>query len=404
MLDLAATEDVELLRETTARFLAQTCDLAVVRELADDPGGFSPEWWHQGAQLGWTSLLIPDEYGGASDGGAGAVELATLAEQLGRMVSPGPFLPCNVVASALATAGSDEQRSAVLVGLAGGDLVATWCPPMFGAASAVRVAQRDGGFVLSGTSPVVEAAAQAQWLLVSSDGAEGPSQFLLPVGTAGVEIAALEGLDLVRRFAEVRFDDVEVGRQSLLGEVGRAADAIESQLQLALVLQCAETAGIVDRVLEFTIEWAFDRYTFGRPLASYQALKHRFADMKLWSESIQATTQAAAVAVSQRSADAGQLVRVAKSYVGDRALELIQDCVQLHGGMGVTWEHDLHLYLRRATVNRNLYGTPREHRVALATGLVAAAKAAVEAAADQGADAAADQGADAAADQGADAS
>ena len=370
MLNLEATEDVELLRETTARFLAHTCDLAVVRELADDPGGFSPEWWHQGAQLGWTSLLIPDEYGGASAGGAGAVELATLAEQLGRMVSPGPFLPCNVVASALATAGSDEQRSAVLGGLAGGDLVATWCPPMFGAASAVRVAQRDGGFVLSGTSPVVEAAAQAQWLLVSSEGTEGPSQFLLPVGAPGVEIVALEGLDLVRRFAEVRFHDVEVGPQHLLGDLDKAADAIESQIQLALLLQCAETAGVADRVLEFTIEWAFDRYTFGRPLASYQALKHRFADMKLWSESIQATTQAAAIAVAQQADDAHQLVRVAKSYVGDRALELIQDCVQLHGGMGVTWEHDLHIYLRRATVNRNLYGTPREHRMALASGLL----------------------------------
>ena len=127
----------------------------------------------------------------------------------------------------------------------------------------------------------------------------------------------------------------------------------------------------LDRVLEFTIEWAFDRYTFGRPLASYQALKHRFANMKLWSESIQATTQAAAIAVAQQADDARQLVRVAKSYVGDRALELIQDCVQLHGGMGVTWEHDLHLYLRRATVNRNLYGTPREHRMALASGLLA---------------------------------
>ena len=378
MLNLAATEDLDLLRETTARFLAQTCDLAVVRELADDPGGFSPEWWHQGAQLGWTSLLIPDEYGGASAGGAGAVELATLAEQLGRMVSPGPFLPCNVVASALATAGSDEQRSAVLGGLAGGDLVATWCPPMLGTGLAVSVAQRDGGFVLSGTSPVVEAAAQARWLLVSCDGTEGPSQFLLSASTPGVEMVALDGLDLVRRFAEVRFHDVEVGQESLLGEVGRAAAAIESQLQLALVLQCAETAGIVDRVLEFTIEWAFDRYTFGRPLASYQALKHRFADMKLWSESIQATTQAAAIAVAQQADDAHQLVRVAKSYVGDRALELIQDCAQLHGGMGVTWEHDLHLYLRRATVNRNLYGTPREHRMALAADLVAAAEAPVE--------------------------
>ena len=372
MLNLAPTEDAELLLDTTRRFLTDTCDLSVVRELADDPNGFSVDWWQQGALLGWTSLLVPDAYGGAFSSGAGAVELAAIAEQMGRLVSPGPFLPCNVVALALAVAGSDKQQSAVLGGLGAGETVATWCPPVFGEGAGVSVEERDGGFVLSGTSSPVEAAAQAQWLLVSSDGAPGPSQFLLSPATPGVEIMALDGLDLVRRFAEVRFRDVEVGAQHLVGDLGGAAAAIESQLQLALVLQCAETAGVADRVLEFTIKWAFDRYTFGRPLASYQALKHRFADMKLWSESIQATTQAAATAVAQRASHAHQLVRVAKSYVGDRALELIQDCVQLHGGMGVTWEHDIHLYLRRATVNRNLYGTPREHRMALAALLLSA--------------------------------
>lgn len=374
MLNLAPTEDLELLRETTARFLAETCDLTVVREWADEPEGFPADWWRRGAQLGWTSLLIPDQYGGGADGSAGVVELATLAEQMGRTVSPGPLLPCNVVASALAAVGSDDQCSEVLAGIASGEVVATWCPPAFGAGSSLSAARRDGGFVLSGTCPAVEAGAQAQWLLVSCDSAPGPSQFLVSVDTPGVEIVALDGLDLVRRFAEVRFHDVEVGADCLVGDFGSAAAAVESQVQLALVLQCAETAGVADRVLEFTIEWAFDRYTFGRPLASYQALKHRFADMKLWCESIQATTQAAAAAVAQRAADAHQLVRVAKSYVGDRALELIQDCVQLHGGMGVTWEHDIHLYLRRATVNRNLYGSPRDHRIALAAGLVAEAE------------------------------
>lgn len=371
MLNLAPTDDVELLRETTARFLADTCDLSVVRELADNPDGFSADWWRQGAQLGWTSLLVPDEFGGSAASGAGVAELATIAEQLGRLVAPGPFLGCNVVAAAVAAAGSDEQRLAVLDGLGAGEVVATWCPPVFGAGPAISVVSRDGGLVLSGTCPVAEAAAQAQWLLVSCDGAARPSQFLIAAGTPGVEIVPLEGLDLVRRFAEVRFHDVGVGPNQLLGGFNQGADAIESQIQLALVLQCAETAGIAERVLEFTIEWAFHRYTFGRPLASYQALKHRFADMKLWSESMQATTQAAATAVANGASDADHLARVAKSYVGDRALELIQDCVQLHGGMGVTWEHDLHLYLRRATVNRNLYGTPREHRMALAAGLLA---------------------------------
>ncbi len=149
-------------------------------------------------------------------------------------------------------------------------------------------------------------------------------------------------------------------------EPGRAAAAAERQLQIALALQCAETAGIVDRVFAFTVEYAFDRSSFGRPLASYQALKHRFADMKMWLEACHATAQGAAEAVEAGSPVAPELVSVAASYVGDHATDIIQDCVQMHGGIGVTWDHDIHLYLRRATVNRALYGAPDQHRERLA--------------------------------------
>jgi alkylation response protein AidB-like acyl-CoA dehydrogenase len=115
-----------------------------------------------------------------------------------------------------------------------------------------------------------------------------------------------------------------------------------------------------------TVQWGFDRYSFGRPLVSYQALKHRYADMRTWLEACHATTQAAAAAVQAGSPDAAQLVSVAKSFVAERAQWILQDCVQLHGGLGVTWEHDLHLYLRRATADRALYGTPEDHRRRLA--------------------------------------
>jgi alkylation response protein AidB-like acyl-CoA dehydrogenase len=376
MLNLAPTDDQELLRETTRRFLEETSGLTEVRRLADEPAGFDDSWWVRGAELGWLSLMIPDEFGGAASLGAGAVELAMLAEEMGRLISPGPFLTCNVVAAAVAGSGSKKQREALLPDLAAGNVVATWCPPAGGSRMGVQARATDGGFILTGVATPVEVGAQAQWLLVSCEGPTGASQFLIPASTAGIEIIALEGLDLVRRFAQCRFDDVGVDRDQMLGESGGAAADIEMQLQLALVLQCAETVGAAARVLEFTIEWAFDRYSFGRPLASYQALKHRYADMTLWSESSQAAIHAAAVAVADGAPEAAQLVRVAKSYVADRSLELIQDCVQLHGGMGVTWEHDIHLYLRRATVNRNVYGAPRDHRIELARLLVAAREAA----------------------------
>ena len=176
----------------------------------------------------------------------------------------------------------------------------------------------------------------------------------------------METLDLVRRYGEVNFDEVFVPETSRLGEAGDASHQVERQLQVAVALQLAETAGTVDRVFETTLEWMFDRHSFGRPLASYQALKHRFADMKLYHEAIQAAATAVARAVQHRDPDAPVKVSAAKSYVGDHATFVLHECVQMHGGLGVTWEYDLHLYLRRATTNQVQYGTPRDHRERLA--------------------------------------
>ena len=151
----------------------------------------------------------------------------------------------------------------------------------------------------------------------------------------------------------------------------RAAADFQQQLLTALVLQNAETVGAADRVLEMTLEYARNRIAFGRSIASYQALKHRFADMKMWLEACHATAQASAVAVADGAANAAELVSVAKSYLADRVPLIVQDCVQLHGGIGVTWEHDLHLYLRRVTQNSFLFGGVRDHRevVAAAVGM-----------------------------------
>jgi alkylation response protein AidB-like acyl-CoA dehydrogenase len=180
-------------------------------------------------------------------------------------------------------------------------------------------------------------------------------------------------LDLVRRFAAVTFDGVTVPRSSVVGELGGAGDEVERLLQTACVLQCAETCGAIDRVLEMTIEYLGDRYSFGRPLSSYQALKHRIADQKMWLEACHAITTAAVRAVAAEAADAGELASAAKTWVGPHATDLVQDCIQLHGGIGVTWEHDLHLYLRRTTVNRVTYGTPAEHSERIAVRILGAA-------------------------------
>lgn len=366
-MDLELTADQELLRDTTHKFLQATVPLTTVRTLAGDPAGFDRAWWRRAAELGWTSLLVDERHGGGSVSGSGLRDLALVAEEMGAMVSPGPLMATNVVAQALSRGASEELASKVLPGLLSGQTIATWCVAEPGReltpdGMALR-ARRDGAeYVLDGVKRPVEFGGQADWLLVTATGPEGLSQFVVGSTAPGVRISPLRGLDLVRRHAGIAFDGVRVPPSALVGVQGGGESSFEAQLQTALVLQCAEIVGATDRVFDFTVQYAFDRSSFGRALASYQALKHRFADMKLVLESAHAITVDATRAVQDGAADAGEVARIAKAYVAERCPELIQDCVQMHGGIGVTWEHDLHLYLRRVVVNRQTYGDPLHHR------------------------------------------
>lgn len=366
-MEFELTEDQEFFQQTTRKFLAAECPITAVRSLEDDPAGYSAAYWMRGAELGWTSMLVPEADGGGSLSEHGLLDLVLVAEEMGRLVSPGPLVPTNVVASALGESGSAEQRAALLPGIVAGELVAAWC-----GTDPVEAVRQGEGFALTGVAAPVEAGAQAQHLLVAARTANGLTQMLVPADSPGLAITPMGNLDLVRRFAEVRFDGVLVPKTGVVGEEGGAADDIERQLQVAVVLQCAETVGVVERIFEVTLEYVGDRYSFGRPLSSYQALKHRFADMKMWLEACHATATAAARAVADRAANAGEIVSATKAYIGPHATDIIQDCVQMHGGIGVTWEHDIHLYLRRATVNRGTYGTPAEHRERIATMLMGA--------------------------------
>jgi alkylation response protein AidB-like acyl-CoA dehydrogenase len=369
--DFDLTQEQQLFLDTTRRFLEAESHAGVVRKLAYDPAGFDRGWWRRAAGLGWLSLLVAEDHGGAGLGDEGAVYLGIVAEELGRFVAPGPVLVSAIVAATLSRSGSAAQRSDVLPALLDGDAVATWCIAERGgswdAAEVALEARRDGGgFTLTGVKGPVEAGARADLLLVTARCEGELTQFLVPAAAPGITTTPLDGLDLVRRFAEISFDGVTVPAGAAVGPVGGAAGDVERQTQLALALSAAESAGAADQVLAFTLQWAFDRFSFGRPLASYQALKHRFADMKMWLEACHATASAALRAIADEAPDAGRLARVAKSYTGDHAPEIVQDCVQMHGGIGVTWDHDIHLYLRRVATNRVAYGEPAAHRERIA--------------------------------------
>lgn len=359
------TSEQELLRDTTARYLDDRAPLAALRKDRDNPAGFDPAYWSGGAELGWTMLLVSEEDGGGSVSGRGLVDLALIAFEFGRHAAPGPLVDCNVVAAALGGQAGDWQAAALAELLSGAAIascclgVAPWQEP--GEAS-VSIRQDDADLVINGAVKPVESAAQAGWFLVTGMSEGGMSQALVPAGTPGLSVRPLKAIDVTRRFAAVSFDNLRLPADALVGEFARADEAVARQVRNAAVILSAEAVGAMESAFNMTVDWAFERYTFGRPLASYQALKHRFADMKCWLEASHAICDAAAEAVADDTAMAGETVCAAKSYIGAQGVELAQDCVQIHGGIGVTYEHDLHFYLRRVTLNRLLYGTPADHR------------------------------------------
>lgn len=360
--------DQQLFRETTARFLTDTVPPAVLRARRDDPAGFDAGEWRQGAELGWTSLLVSEASGGGSLSGDGLADLALVAHEFGAAAAPGPLLVANVVALALDRAGGHRE---VLDALLSGASVATWCgadlrPGPGGPAPSLEAEVLGEDVVVRGATRPVESAAQSSHLLVVARTGDGLSQVLVPVDAAGVGVTPLESVDLTRRFASVTFDEVRLPATAVVGAPGEATDAVRHQLDVALALTCAEAVGAMQSAFDLTRAWLVERYSFGRPLASYQALKHRVADMAMWLEASHAIADAAVAAVAGDAPRRAELVSAAKAYVGDRGGELVQECVQLHGGIGVTFEHDVHLYLRRHTLDRTLYGRPAEHRRRLA--------------------------------------
>jgi alkylation response protein AidB-like acyl-CoA dehydrogenase len=367
MTDIANPEQM-LFASTAQAFLDKEGSLAHVRELHAREESFGADWWQRAAELGWASLLVPEELGGGSVSGDGLADLALVAEQVGRSVAPGPLHPVSTVLAGLVEApGGHEDTIEALVS---GEQVASWAvyEPRRGFEPGVAqtTATKTGdGYRIDGIKDRVEAGDMAGVLLVTATCDGALRQFLVPADAAGVTVTAQQSVDLVKRYARIEFDGLQIPESAVVGSAEQTPAIIERQRQIALVLQCAELVGILDSVLEFTFQWLTNRHSFGRPLASYQALKHRAADMKMWFEACRATTTAAATAVSSRAADAELVVSVAKAYVAERTPVILQDCVQLHGGIGVTWEHDLHLFLRRAALNRAMYGSPEDHHRAV---------------------------------------
>jgi alkylation response protein AidB-like acyl-CoA dehydrogenase len=354
----------DLLRESTRRFLDDRQSLTARQPKLEDPEVFDRADWQAAAELGWTSMLIPADYGGGSVTDQPLVDLIVLGEELGRVLHSGPFVSTNVIADAIATWGSEAQRLEQLPPIARGDSVAAWCLSGDGSIepSECDVLATDGGGsrVLNGRSRFVHGAGVADLFLVLARAGTGLVHYLVPASTTGVNVRTQHSIDLTRRFGEVTFESVTVAPSQAFGL--DAHEILARAIDLATVLQAAEAVGAADGLFNRTVEYLGVRMQFGRTISSFQAIKHRLANLLIMLEGMRAATHYAALSVSDDFDDRRAAVSTAGAYVGDSFATLCGDALQLHGGIGFTWEHEVHLFIRRAVTNKGLYGDPSWHR------------------------------------------
>jgi len=364
------SEEQELLRSTARKFFENECPSRAVRELMETPEGMSAALWERLAEQGWLGLIYPEAQGGL---GLGFVDLTVLMEEMGRAVLPGPFLSTVLLGGlAILEAGRDAQQKAWLPRVASGGARVTlaWMdpsavPPPEGIA--LSAPARGGQFRLSGTALFVPDAHTADAMVVAArtgpgTGAEEVTLFLVPCPSPGLSVTLLPTMDQTRKLCEVVFDDVSLGPEAVLGEVGQGWPPLERVLQRATVALCAEMCGGAQKVLDMTVEYAKIRQAFGRPIGAYQGVKHRAADMLVDVENSKSITYYAAWAMDEGAAEGPLAVSMAKAYVSDAYRRVAAGGIQLHGGIGFTWEHDLHLYFKRAKGSEFTFGDATYHR------------------------------------------
>jgi alkylation response protein AidB-like acyl-CoA dehydrogenase len=363
-------EEQELLRNTARKFFENECPSETVRRLMETPEGINAELWKKLAEQGWLGLIYPEQYDGMA---LGLVDLVVLMEEMGRAVAPGPYFSTVLLGGlAILEAGGEGQKKEWLPKIAAGDkrVALAWMEPsaQLGPAGVTLTAVDKGGkYALSGTKLFVHDAHTADALVVAARtrpgaGADGVSLFLLPKGTKGLEVTLLPTMDQTRKLCEVACSDVTVGGDALLGAAGSGWAPLARVLDRATVALCAEMCGGAQKVLDMTVEYAKIRQAFGRPIGSYQGVKHRAADMLVDVENSKSITYYAAWVLDEGSPEAPLAVSMAKAYVSDAFRRVSAAGIQLHGGIGFTWEHDLHLYFKRAKGSEFTFGDATHHR------------------------------------------
>ncbi|WP_150294255.1 acyl-CoA dehydrogenase family protein [Sphingobium estronivorans] len=351
-MDFALSDDQRAIQEAAHDFLTDAANPDLIRAVVEGATGFDESLWRSLAgEMGFAGLMVPEAYGGL---GLGAVEMALVLEETGRVLAPVPFFETAVLAvQAVLAAGSAEQKQSLLPRLASGTAACF-------AGTADRPTLSNGR--LTGTAGFVTFGHIAQLIVVAT---ADDSLVVLEAGTPGLSVEALPGLDRTRRFATLTFD-CAVTPDMVLGEVGGARAAIARTLAIGAGLLAAEQTGGAHYSLDATVDYAKQRMQFGRLIGSFQAYKHMLADMMLLVEASRSAAYYAAAAIDEDGEELAEACHIARGYASDAYRSISGDAIQLHGGIGFTWEHHAHLYFKRARATASWLGSPDSHREALA--------------------------------------
>ena len=372
-MSMAFNEEQDELRKSVRRFLEQKSSSADVRRLMETDEGYDPAVWQQMAeQLGLQGLALPEEHGGS---GFGFLEQIVVVEEMGRALLCAPYFSSVVLAgTALVESGDDAAQKDLLPGIADGSTIATlaWVenPSDWTVNGISATAKRSGdGYTIDGKKTLVLDGHTASLILIVAKADGGPSLFAIDASAAGLTRKKLDSLDMTRKLASLELSGTPA---RLIGSEGDAAGIMERTLRLAIVALAAEQVGAAQKCLEMSTEYAKLRVQFGRPIGSFQAIKHKCADMLLEVESARSAAYYAAWAAADGTDELPVVASLAKAYCSDAFASAATENIQIHGGIGFTWEHDAHLYYRRAKSSEQFLGSATAHRELLAQQLLAA--------------------------------
>ncbi len=370
-MEFILNEEQEMLKTMARDFLENECPKTLVRQMMEDEVGHSAELWKKMAEVGWLGLVFPESYGGSE---MNFRDLTILCEEMGRAMMPGPFFSTLLLAGIpILEAGTEEQKQEFLPKIANGDLVCTLAVleedgDFWPDAVQIKAAPRGNDYIISGTKMFVPDAKAADYILVAArtghgtNPEEGITLFMVDAAEWGVYVTPLLTMDETKKQYELMLNSVAVPASNIIGEVGQGWPILESMALKARAALCAERVGGGEWVLETSVNYAKDRTAFGVPIGSFQAIKHKCADMHSGLEYARSLMEWAAEATKDGSADTQIAVSMAKSYCGDVYKAVCGEGIQLHGGIGFTWDHDMHLYFKRSRSADSAFGDANHHR------------------------------------------